>query len=698
MSSVTIMTEEKSSRIQELLKEIWAAFLQAGTSNDREIVESLATLLTERMGTSLPEYARPRWPRNRYNPEDVLERLQNAVDIAGDAAQLFDRYILFYAVDKAKKEATYPLPRHLVDCMLRLLQVEPFHSFADFTCGTGGFLVNRNNVMKNQRSIPSGETVGVDRVQEVLRLAGANTILHGMAATYLYTGDTLSLCSPENYNTSLWPENARTNSADRERLTEKLFDRIAMAAPFGITVDAKLAKYWSDGSGHASENIFTRLALAKLAENGRTALLVPSSLTWKETEGIPTLRKLLLEQHTLQAVISLHEHALRPFSTNVASSIILLRKGPAPQQHQFWLCKVEQDGYTQSADRNLLMPPQQTPEKNDLPLIETALLLEPEAFTPILASATATTAQHTGLSIAPISLSEKFHGCVLQTDDHTQLKSLTLFTIESGGIPSQQPLYVLVEVKNTERDSVYCLILLSMQGMTSVIDVHTDQHSIFLTEVEAKVQLKVVHRLTRTPEGLRIYNNGFTKQKIVIAFDGRILGLTLPRQGVDEDDIQPEHYIQAREKAFSTRQPAETLEKIRQDQQLISRILTNLSGQLEVKPVVAANLPPLLHERVDSKIAEALGKQQQFLWQWIRIQYTHDQKKYALYFTAKDILHDLIPTGDSAKIQDTLDLLVCMGLLVRVLVTDKKTKRTLPYYRMPTQLDTTDLSRERELS
>jgi hypothetical protein len=686
------ITAETRKEIQELLKEIWSEFRRVGTTNEWEIVESIAERLITGQTEVMPANFRPRSSPNRYSLErDITPLLDRASALAEGRDVLFDRYILFYASLMSKKgDYLYPVPRHLVDFMLKLLQIKPKDSFADFTCGTGGFLVNRDG----GKNLQQGLTLGIELSSEAARLAGANAILHGMTQehTQLRLGDALKVCQPEDN----WL------STDEE-VRPRSFDYIAMAPPFGITIEASLATRWTNGeSGRNSENIFTRLSLKMLKDKGWAALLVPTGLTYNERRGFPALRKLLLQQCTLRAVISLEQGMLEPFS-NERTSILLFQNIPPIADQQPWFFRVEKDGYTSGTGRNLIMEPKRTPGDNDLPLVEE--VLSPTGNSSF--SAATKKSNETGLSIASISIrhgeygnEEQHYGIIIESDEQTAIHSIRRF---GSDLPSAGSSHLLITMRRANESPVYTIILLAAQR-TDAGRVQ-EQAEAFTDRQKALNKLSNLLQTQNTPDmrqGLQIFKDGRPSQKLVIRYDGRLLGITQPRSVLEQGnwDLQPARYVPLPDEILDTRSPVTILSEIQQSQNLVTRYVDSLLGQLEVRAVVGEELPPRVHAVEDITMLRALGADQRKVWDVILKQ--TDTESHALYFTPEYIEEQLHPASDinetSSRIhvQQTLNLLERMGLVSRVLVAGQQGDRPFICYRRITTLDIADLQAESE--
>lgn len=669
------LTPEIQHEIQNLLEEIWSVFRRAGTTEQREIVASLAALLTNGKAEAFEEELRPRKPRNRYNVDDELIPLLNRVSEKIDMGTFFDRYILFYGQLKEGDNA-YATPRHIIDFMTKLLQIEqikPTDSFADFTCGTGGFLVNRYR----QDNLRQGDTVGIEISPDWIRLAVANAILHDITIKHAHfkAGNALRICSED------------------PKLKSRQFDRIAMAPPFGGKVEDELAGRWANGSsGRANEDLFTRLALKKLRPDGWAVLLVPVGLTYKETRGMRLLRGSLLQDYTLHAVISLPENTLAPFAPNPVC-VLLIHNQPSDETQQIWLFKAQKDGYTAGLNRDLLTDPKSTPDSNDLPLAEKAILLQDTTLRPIT---TAKPQIDTGISFTYVvsendiaTQEQQPHGMLIKVGENTILHSIRLLSITQANV---QQTHLLIETSRESQELHYTVLSLSINSQGA------NAFHIFVDRAELNEHLRHLYgqaNAAELPKGLRIYQDGFPGQKIVISQDGRLLGITQLRSSIKAPDywLQPERYIPLPEVTFSTDSPVKLLSKLQQDQHLIARYVDNLLGQLEAKPIAGKELPAPLYDGLNSSLIQALGPEQREIWKFIEQQTLTEQqvggeKRYALYFMPHQLYNDQkLSNKNELHIQQTLDLLVRIGLLTRVLVKLPERESPLLCYRRITVLD-----------
>ena len=94
-----------------------------------------------------------------------------------------------------------------------------------------------------------------------------------------------------------------------------------------------------------------------LNEGGRAGVIVPQGVLTGSSNAHKAIRKTLLEQNTLEAVIDLPSGAFNPYS-GVSTAILIFKKGEATKS--VWFYKVSADGFTLNANRNPIAD-------NDLP-------------------------------------------------------------------------------------------------------------------------------------------------------------------------------------------------------------------------------------------------------------------------------------------------------------------------------------------
>ncbi|MBU3916522.1 type I restriction-modification system subunit M [bacterium] len=260
-------------------------------------------------------------------------------------------------------------PRHIIELMVSMLDIKPTETVADPACGTSGFLVGTKLFLNRQYTSPelvrtdeSGEKVydgdllkpyeehinnnmfhGFDFDVTMLRIAAMNLLLHNVTSPDIHYQDTLSNSFPEKFPNS----------------SQDAFDVVLANPPFKGSLD--------DEDVHRSllaivktrktELLFIALILRMLKLGGRSATIVPQGVLFGSSKAHVDLRKTLIEENQLEAVISLPSGVFKPYA-GVATAIILFTKGG--KTDQVWFYDVQADGYSLDDKRDKI-------DDNDLP-------------------------------------------------------------------------------------------------------------------------------------------------------------------------------------------------------------------------------------------------------------------------------------------------------------------------------------------
>jgi type I restriction enzyme M protein len=246
-------------------------------------------------------------------------------------------------------------PRHIIRFMVELLEPEPRHVIGDPACGTAGFLVGVMQYLlethtsergklqgENGETIYTGDLLephrkhiqhgmfhGFDFDATMLRIASMNLMLHGVDNPDIHYQDTLSNSFPEKF------AKQATNG----------FDIILANPPFKGSLD--------EGDVHPSltqavktkktELLFVALVLRMLKKGGRSATIVPDGILFGSSKAHTALRRILVEDNQLEAVISLPSGVFRPYA-GVSTAILVFTKG-GKTEHVFFY-DVVADGFS----------------------------------------------------------------------------------------------------------------------------------------------------------------------------------------------------------------------------------------------------------------------------------------------------------------------------------------------------------------
>ena len=106
-----------------------------------------------------------------------------------------------------------------------------------------------------------------------------------------------------------------------------------------------------------TEILFLHLFLRLLEMGGRCAVIVPDGVLFGSSRAHVEVRKLLIEQNALEAVVSMPSGVFKPYA-GVSTAILIFTKGG--KTGDIWFYDMEHDGFSLD-DKRLKV------EENDLP-------------------------------------------------------------------------------------------------------------------------------------------------------------------------------------------------------------------------------------------------------------------------------------------------------------------------------------------
>ena len=163
----------------------------------------------------------------------------------------------------------------------------------------------------------------------MLRIASMNLILHGLDNPNIHYCDTLANSMPERF----------------PKLAQDHFDVILANPPFKGSLDYSDVHSSLTGKVKTkkTELLFIALMLRMLKMGGRCAVIVPDGVLFGSSTAHRSLRKLLVDDNQLEAVISLPAGAFKPYA-GVSTAVLIFAKG-GRTDHVFYY-DVERDGYS----------------------------------------------------------------------------------------------------------------------------------------------------------------------------------------------------------------------------------------------------------------------------------------------------------------------------------------------------------------
>ncbi len=234
-------------------------------------------------------------------------------------------------------------PRHIIKFIVDILQPQPHETIIDPACGTAGFLVeaynyisSNNKLTQQQKQILSNNLTGVDIDPGMAKIARVNLYLHGFKTPKITEDDTLT-------NPALWGTKYDVILANPPFMTPK----------GGIKPHDKFVK------ANKAEVLFTDYISEHIKLEGRAGIVVPEGIIFQSATAYKALRKKLVDNNYLLAVISLPSGVFQSYS-GVKTSILILDRKRAKASDSVLFIKIANDGFDLSAQRR-------ENTKNDLP-------------------------------------------------------------------------------------------------------------------------------------------------------------------------------------------------------------------------------------------------------------------------------------------------------------------------------------------
>ena len=390
--------------IRSQIDQIWNAFWSGGISNPLEVIEQITYLLFLRRLDDLhtleenksarlkkpmerrvfPEGKDPKRPPVRRLPLVALQALRPGRDVHGrrraripvpahaggngerstyahhmkdarftiptpallakvvdllDAVPMEDRDtkgdIYEYMLGKiatAGQNGQFRTPRHIIRLMVELTAPQPTDVICDPACGTAGFLVAAGEYLRERHPNILHDAKlrehfhqrlfhGFDFDNTMLRIGSMNMLLHGVENPDIRYRDSL----------------AQDHAGEEEKYTLVLAN-----PPFAGSLDYEnTAKdLLQIVKTKKTELLFLALFLRLLKPGGRAAVIVPDGVLFGSSTAHKELRRMLVEDQKLDAVVKLPGGVFKPYA-GVSTAILLFTKTNSGGTDCVWFYDVD---------------------------------------------------------------------------------------------------------------------------------------------------------------------------------------------------------------------------------------------------------------------------------------------------------------------------------------------------------------------
>jgi type I restriction enzyme M protein len=269
---------------------------------------------------------------------------------------------LLSKIATAGTNGQFRTPRHIIEMMVELVKPTPEDIIVDPAAGSAGFLVAAGEYLRKHRSdlflvqslkehFNNHMFHGFDMDRTMLRIGAMNMMLHGIENPNIEYRDSLSEQNKDKDKYTLVLANPPfKGSLDYEAVSSDLLK---------ITKTKK------------TELLFLALFLRILKTGGRCACIVPDGVLFGSSTAHKAIRKEIVENHKLEAIISMPSGVFKPYA-GVSTAIMIFTKTGAGGTDQVWFYDMKADGYSLDDKRNPI-------EENDIPdIIERFNNLEAE--------------------------------------------------------------------------------------------------------------------------------------------------------------------------------------------------------------------------------------------------------------------------------------------------------------------------------
>ena len=235
----------------------------------------------------------------------------NNKDIMGDVYEY-----LLGKIAAAGENGQFRTPRHIIRMMVELMKPTLKDRVLDPAMGSAGFLLEASNYVnenypkelmkkENTEHYKTKMFSGFDTDQSMLRIGAMNMMLHGVEAPNIKYQDSLSGDNTERDCYSLIMANPPFKG---NVFQEEISKDILSVAKTGKT-----------------ELLFVSLFTKMLETGGRCASIVPDGVLFNSTGAYVSIRKELVENQKLVAIISMPAGVFKPYAT-VSTAIIIFTK------------------------------------------------------------------------------------------------------------------------------------------------------------------------------------------------------------------------------------------------------------------------------------------------------------------------------------------------------------------------------------
>lgn len=255
-------------------------------------------------------------------------------------------------IASAGQNGQFRTPRHIIKMIVEMVDPGVEDIICDPAAGTSGFLVSAGEHIRRHhpKQLMKAEVMdhfqnrmfmGMEFDPTMIRIGAMNLILHGIEHPQLLDVDALS----------------EANASFNQKATVVLANPPFKGSLDSEAVDPKLLNIVDSKK---TELLFLGLILKGLKVGGRAGVIVPDGVLFGSSKAHKQIRKALIDDHKLQAVISMPSGVFKPYA-GVSTAVLLFTRTDSGGTDKVWFYDMEADGYSLDDKRT------SQPDKNDIP-------------------------------------------------------------------------------------------------------------------------------------------------------------------------------------------------------------------------------------------------------------------------------------------------------------------------------------------
>ena len=281
----------------------------------------------------------------------LLARVVDLLDARADGGPRHQgRHLRIHARQDRQRRAERPVPhpRHIIRLMVEMTAPQPTDVVCDPACGTCGLPGGGGRIpaRASPGNLPRRQAARALPPRPVPRLR----LRQHHAAHRQHEPAAARRGKPRHPSTAT--RSPRTTPGEDEKYTLVLAN-----PPFAGSLDYEncARDLQQVVKTKKTELLFLALFLRLLKPGGRAAVIVPDGVLFGSSTAHKTLRKLLVEEQKLDAVISLPGGAFKPYA-GVSTAILLFTKTNSGGTDHVWFYDVDADGWSLDDKRQPLLP------------------------------------------------------------------------------------------------------------------------------------------------------------------------------------------------------------------------------------------------------------------------------------------------------------------------------------------------------